>query len=254
MTIFKILLFFSIISYSYGCAEYPVVNSEEGNIPLLLTAPHGGYATYPDIKVRTSGNILQDTHTLEILDLTVKNMQKYCHKKPYFVMALFHRKYVDANRDRSIAYEDPKASAYYDRYHKRILQYKNQILKRFHRGLLIDIHGQSQEPNVIFRGTKNLRTVQFLINQYGNSAIMGPYSIWGQLKQKGYTIYPDSIDGTEDRRFNGGYTTQTYYDNQFSTMQIEIGKTYRKNEKDYTQFADDFAQALCIFYRHYLSK
>src|SRR4051812_11124139 len=71
---------------------------QPGNLPLILTAPHGGSATVPGVPPRTSGIVGRDAHTLELTQEVAARITTVLGAAPYVVAARFARKQIDANR------------------------------------------------------------------------------------------------------------------------------------------------------------
>jgi hypothetical protein len=70
-------------------------------------------------------------------------------KEPYLVMVKFQRKYIDVNRPPELALDDPRARPYYDYYHQCVRRFVADIRSNYPAGLLVDVHGQSKDPEVI---------------------------------------------------------------------------------------------------------
>jgi N-formylglutamate amidohydrolase len=232
---------------------------QRGDLPILLTAPHGGSQRIPGVPARTSGIIAQDARTLELVEMLLAELETLLHGKPYAVAALFHRRFVDANRPAAGAFEHPDAAPYYRVYHAAILD-SVQRIRVSHQGgaLLVDIHGQAEHPELIHRGTRDGLTVRRLIARHGAAALAGDASIFGQLEEAGYRVFPPNLpfgQPREDRRFNGGYTVATYGSerlNGIDAIQIEIGSSYRQPEA-LPRLATALARALATFYRAHLA-
>ena len=50
-------------------------------------------------------------------------------------------------------------------------------------------------------------------DRYGDDAVVGRNSLFGQLQAAGYEVFPPNTpvrDAREDTRYNGGYTVETY--------------------------------------------
>jgi N-formylglutamate amidohydrolase len=172
---------------------------------------------------------------------------------PFLVVARFERKYVDANRARGDAYENPNARPYYDAYHRALREACDRVRNRWGRGLLLDLHGQGFEKENIFRGTANGKSVADLERRFGREAITGGKSILGQLALKGYKISPDFSADTE-RRYTGGYTILGYGSHRatgIDAIQLELGTTLRER-RNLKRTADDLAEAVAVFAKQYL--
>ena len=123
-----------------------LVTTSQGDLPLILSAPHGGRRSIPGVEPRAGEGIKRfvdrtDLWTAELTENLANEIEKTTGKRPYVVIANFHCKYVDANRRPELAYEAPKAQAAYDDYHAALAKAKADVTNRFARGLVIDIHG-----------------------------------------------------------------------------------------------------------------
>lgn len=234
--------------------EAPIL-SIHGDLPIIITAPHGGQETIPGVQVRTKGKILRDADTLQLAETLTKKISESLGGQPYLVAAKFSRKYIDANRAETEAFESPEARPIYLAYHRQICDFISEIKKKFPNGaLLIDIHGQSKTPGIIYRGTRNGATVTGLVKRHGEAAVSGKKAIFGYLQDKGYHVFPPISQAntvTREKIFTGGYTVIAYGSNNadgIDAIQIEIAKDIRSNEK----FADDLATAIVVFYKTYI--
>jgi N-formylglutamate amidohydrolase len=223
-----------------------------------LTAPHAGkpISKIPGVPIRTGKGVKKfsirwDSNTNEIIRIVEKEIEKYINRKPYVVMAKFSRKYADANRDPTSAFESYQAMPFYFRYQNAVQDFVNEVKTKWGKGILIDIHGQSKRPSVIWRGTLNGKSLTYFINCNGWDTIYGSKGLLGILKQKGYTIYPSEPYGKE-APYNGGYTIAKYgshTDNGIDAIQLEIGSNFRSNNTVLTKFSKDLAKAIIIFYQ-----
>lgn len=209
---------------------------QKGNMPLLLTAPHGGSKRI-GTKDRTKGVVIKDDDTLQLAFLISDNIHQFTGQRPYLVAADFSRKDIDANRNSNEAYEDPKMALTYNFYHQMIREYINDIKRKYgNAGLLLDIHGQGAQPDTIFRGTSNEKTA----NRDSINSLKS-------LSNRGYNVIPNgnNLLDKEDNRFVGGWTVRHYginNPNGINAIQIELGSNLRSRNK----FADQFAQDLAI--------
>jgi N-formylglutamate amidohydrolase len=169
------------------------------------------------------------------------------------VIAKFSRKFLDANRAEQEAMESAEALSTYQAYHGEIARHVAQLCSAFPQGsLLLDIHGQAQEPNTTFRGTRAGLTARALVQRHGMEAIQGDKSILGGLAAKGYNVNPNvgSPSMEEDRRFAGGHTVYFYGSHRpqgIDAIQFEFGK----NQRASPDLAGHFAEAIAAFLSHY---
>lgn len=232
-----------------------LVLARAGNLPILLAVPHGGVEGVADVPLRSRGPALTDAYTIELAEALARNLTNSLGGEAYFVAARFSRKYIDANRAEADAFDSSQAKPTYDAYHEQIRNFIAQIRERFpHGALLLDIHGQSQDPGVVHRGTRNGATVAALIRKHGPEALSGPNSILGVVQSKGYKVFPPNTplgSPPEDRRFNGGYTVHTYGSRNadgLDAIQIEVGRDLRTDAR----FIAALSEGVAVFYRSYL--
>ena len=235
-------------------SAHELVVAREGGLPILLTVPHGGAEPIPGVAVRRHGVTSTDAHTIELAQALERRLEKALGARPYVVMARFARKHADANRAEGEAYESPDARAAYDAYHERIAAFVAALRARFPAGaLLVDVHGQSEDPSVVHRGTRNGATVAALVRRHGEEAVAGPRSVTGALAQRGFTVFPPgpTLAGREDSRYRGGHTVYTYGSNRadgIDAIQLEVGRALRTDPA----FAEALGDALVQFHDAYL--
>jgi N-formylglutamate amidohydrolase len=180
-------------------------------------------------------------------------IEKRMGKRPYLVVAKFHRKYADANRPAELAFEDPKAKPAYEAYHAALARYCQSVQKEYGRGLLLDVHGQVAATDTIFRGTQNGKTVTLLTQRFGPGAQNGPKSFFGLLEAAGCKVYPRD-DSKEKSSFTGGHIVMTYGSHTvyaIDAIQCEFGTEYRTKEK-IKDTAEKVAKAVDDFAKLYL--
>lgn len=238
------------------------VTVQKGTLPIIISAPHGGRKKVPDVPERLGKGIANfatvlDTNTAELTEVFAAELEKQLGGKPWLVIARFERKYLDVNRPRELAYESDRAKPYYDAYHGPLEAACKAVKKKFGRGLLLDIHGQSVFPDSICRGTQNGKTITVLKDRYGLFALNGKRGLLGVLERSGYDIRPGcAADETvkEDTKFVGGHIVATYGSHTgyaIDAIQLEFGSKYREKDR-YTQTARDLADAVVLFHNEYL--
>jgi N-formylglutamate amidohydrolase len=244
------------------------VATQVGELPIILSAPHGGNLDLPGVPARKGEGletgaagffIGRDSGTEELTQAVAEAIERQFGKRPYMVISRTHRRYLDPNRPADIAFEDAKVKPIYDLYHARLTEYCNQITERFHAGVLLDIHGQGSKRDTVFRGTKHGLTVENLRERFGELAHSGPQSLFGALQTRGWTVHPadftgGDLNGKEQTGFTGGYIVQTYGSHKTLTvdaMQLEFGAEYRVAKRR-VQTAAVLADALAEYATTYL--
>ena len=243
-------------------ATQPLVTYLPGDVPILLTVPHDGADAVPDAPVRAGGKdvrgfvVLRDVNTRALAEQLAGAVERELGGRPYVVIARFHRKYADANRPATDAYEHENVRPHYEAFHGAIETAAEDIRARWGRGLLLDIHGQVAEPDGIYRGTRNGKTTRALLDRFGDAALVGPDSVFGHLAAQGYqilpTVPPDGLG--RETKFNGGHIVDRHGSHQgtaIDAIQMEFGSNLRKNAQ-LEQTANDAAKAVAAFARKYL--
>ncbi len=253
-TLIALLISLSATQPAHAYDPNDLIVSVAGSLPLILTVPHDGDESIGWISPRTRGATVRDAGTRDLAERVAKIVEAKTGKKPYLVMAKFSRKFLDVNRPETAAMESSEALPVYALYHERITDFVRDVSNRFPGGgLLVDIHGQSDDPGMIFRGTRAGLTVKSLIARHGAAAVQGKQSITGLLEAKGYKVTPAMASDSlrEDPRFAGGYTVFTHGSHRPSgidAIQLEFGRTYRSA----ASLADDFADALLTFMNRHI--
>ena len=246
----------------------------QGALPILLTAPHGGREAIPGIAPRHTEDKAQveafrrwggvhvegDPNTDILVQGIAAEIKNLTGKEPYLVVAKFLRKYIDANRPPQLGLDGPEARPYYDYYHESIRRFVDEIRRNYPAGLLIEVHGQIKDPEVIMRGTINGRAVERLLRRSGVEAVTGPNGIYGRLEANGFKIFPGNDvpprGHSEDAGFNGGYTVFTYGSHNLAgidAVQMEFGSRYRQKAV-LDKSAREAAKAIAEFYETYLKQ
>lgn len=246
------------------------VRVESGQLPIIISAPHGGNLSPPGVPARlgegmekgSSGFFTgRDTGTEELAQEVAAAIEQRFGKRPYLVASRGHRKYLDPNRPADIALEHPAIQPVYALYHDSLAKFCREVTNRYHAGVLIDIHGQGSRSDTVFRGTKHGLTVRRLRETFGQSAHDGPESLFGQLQSRGWIVYPalhqqpEAKVDKEQSGFTGGYIVQSYGSHTsqpIDAMQLEFGSQYRTSANR-PRTAAILADALADYAKMYLS-
>jgi N-formylglutamate amidohydrolase len=260
-----ILLAFVATADGAEAKPEPLVTVEKGDLPIILSAPHGGRTPIPGIEVRKGPPgvaqfvVARDDNTAELTEKLAAAIEKELGARPYVVIARFERKYADPNRPAKDAYESAAAAPHYEAYHAALRSACDDVRKKWGRGLLLDVHGQAAKADGIFRGTAGGKSVTALLEKSGKPALLGPDSIVGHLARHGYAVIPDPTAagesiGEEDKRYNGGYIVRTYGSAEnpaIDAIQLELG-TQLRAKANLAKTATDIAAAVKAFHKAYL--
>ena len=241
---------------------FDLVTTEAGDLPIILSAPHGGHDAIPGVPERQGEGVAafkrrSDNNTDQLTEQLADAIEKNLGKRPYVIIARFHRKYLDVNRRDRDAFESPNARAAYDTYHEAIAKARHDVMERWGRGILLDIHGHGAEPGAVFRGTQNGKTTTHLVKRFGREALIGKTSLFGQLAEQGVPVIPAA--GSTDREhahYDGGYIVTTHGSGSggaLDAIQLEFGRELRSTKAIPTTVSQ-LANAIAVFAHEYLPK
>lgn len=236
-------------SGSVTIAEESLIQVESGELPVLITSPHGGTTPIPGVPVREERpgqrvTLKQDELTNALAVATANEVEKLVGKRPYLVVAEFSRQSLDANRPEDIAYQHGAAAPYYQNYHQAIASAVQAVRGQWTHGLLVDLHAQWWRPQSIMRGTRDGQTVQGLIERRGQDGLLGPESLFGSLGAQGHTLFPSRGVSEGEWTHIGSYTAATYGRDGIDALQLEIGSDLCDSQPDIERLAKQIAKGI----------
>ncbi len=119
-----------------------------GNIPVVISAPHGGKETPSNLPNRSGcGTNEEDNNT----DILIREIQKQCYAQmggyPHIIINNLRRSKLDPNRIESVATCNNAVTVpYFTAYNDYIDDAVATIMADYGKGLYIDLHGQSHTP------------------------------------------------------------------------------------------------------------
>jgi N-formylglutamate amidohydrolase len=247
-----------------------LVSTVVGDSSILITCPHGGDKQPGAVPKRGGStlphacqgnfNKLADSFTSDITKNLAEKILRLSKKKPYVVLVDYHRKYIDANRSKSCAYEAAQAKKFYREYHTKIASFIRRIQNenRGDKDLVyhFDIHGTAGISKIkkdMIIGTNNGKSISRLLK-------INPNALWDDngliklLMDQGYSISPKEMGQKEDPKFNGGFTVTTYGSSRrggSQAIQIEIAPSIRKTKDKRELFEENLAKSIIRFSRPY---
>src|SRR5262249_23093374 len=238
-----------------------LVARHRGAIPVILTAPHGGEEQPPGVeKPRTGAGLppdcrfktKSDRFTRTIIRGVAQTLFDVFAEEPYVVFANFDRKFIDANRSRQCAFEDPEAAKFYDEYHNTIRGFVDEVrVDNGGLGLIFDIHGTdgvSSDPADIYLGTLNGQAISSLLNR-DPLALSRRRSLPGLLRADAYVVsskVPETLQGDFTLEASGSFNP-----NVLDAIQIEIESALRIDEAKRNVFIEDLAHAISSLVSRY---
>ncbi len=279
--------FWSKAQFTLGTTAYGTNNYIEyipGNIPIIISVPHGGYLEPASIPDRScSGCVtVTDSWTQEIaydLDSALRNVFGGI---PHIIINKLDRIKLDANREIvEAALGDPAAELAWAEYHDFIQAAKNKCKADFGSAIYIDLHAhghpiqrielgylisktelQSTDPMMNILNYQNSSSIKHLNNTLNPSAqfaeiLRGNECMGEYLETYGYPAVPSTSNPAplpSDPYFAGGYNTARHGSRDSSDIngiQFELNYTGLRNTN---ANRNAFARALACVLRSYLDK
>ncbi len=128
----------------YGRKDY--VEYIPGELPLVLSATHGGALSPAEIPTRTYGVLTADRNTLE-LTLTMRQaLIDLTGYAPHVILSHLHRSRLDPNREiTEAAQENPYAELAWTELQEWIKTARAAVAGEFGKGMYLDIHGHGHD-------------------------------------------------------------------------------------------------------------
>ncbi len=280
-TYFGAILFFAAIQ---PAQSQPYVRIEPGQLPIILSAPHGGYLLPAEIKDRACAGctLISDSFTLELTDELSRALFDLTGKRPHVVINLLHRVKLDANRDLMDGADgDPISELAWQDYHDAMSEAQTNVTNDFGKGLVMDIHGHGHDIQRLelgylpdedelrvtdealntSRGHRNTFNSLVASNPNGYTfaqLIRGPKSLGQYFENRGYPSVPSEITPfplVDEPYFAGGYITQEYgsrHGGTIDAVQVEANRHGVRHTADQRRaFADSTAVILAEFFAHH---
>jgi len=255
-----------------------------GNLPLIISVPHGGNIVPSEIPDRTCGDeTVTDSYTVNLVNEIKSAIFKLTGCYPHIIICHLKRTKLDANRDISeAACGNEFAGLAWNEFHAFIDTASADIIRKYGKGLLIDLHGHGHTVQRLELGylltaaqlrysntTLNssvfvyLSSIRNLINSNAGSLahselIRGMYSLGSMFAAKGFPSVPgadDPFPQSGQPYFTGGYNTEMHGSNLSGTIdaiQMECNQNVRFNEPTRLEFASASAVVFMDFLtKHY---
>lgn len=264
----------------YGREGY--VEYHPGNIPVILSAPHGGSIAPDEIPDRSYGTMVTDDNTYQLTKVLMDTMRVHFGGIPHVILCKLKRRKLDANRDSVEAAQGNRfALRAWQEYHHYIEFAKNKIESNHGSGLFFDIHGHGRNPDGFYdlrtwlgyllsgpsldnsdqviasRSLETETSIKSLIDSSSFSFVeilRGKVSFGYLLDSLGYKSIPSKNDpGPKGMRyFSGGYNTLRHGSKKsgiISAIQIEAPKPgIRQNQETWSSFSTAMTTAVKIYY------
>ncbi len=135
---------------SYGARRF--VEYDAGNLPIVLSAPHGGLVEPEDIPDRAAATGARDINTIQLARAIDAALFARTGRHAHLIVCQLHRDKIDCNRSLETAQDGhPETEAAWFEYHAFIDAAKRAAVAQYGRALYIDLHGlaASRDKNEI---------------------------------------------------------------------------------------------------------
>lgn len=253
-----------------------------GHLPLIITAPHGGYQSPDSIPTRTcpGATTVQDANTLELAQAIDSIYGVYHACRPHVIISHLHRRKLDPNRDSSEAScDNPQSMAIWRAFHGFVQAARDSVQQQFGSGLLLDLHGHAHTIQRIELGYQltgdHLRAGDAAINsafrvqrsgirslvalnqgQLTHAELLrGEAALGTWLQQAGYPSVPSQQDTAPqpgEPFFSGGYITDRHGSKHGRTVDAIQLEHYRIGIRNTAANRARYADTLRVQVNRYL--
>lgn len=248
-----------------------------GNIPLVISVPHGGDLKPSNIPDRTCNDptTITDANTRELARAIEQEFISEYNIRPYLVLCHLQRAKIDQNRAiEEATCGNPQMETAWHTFHNYIDTALNDAVSKYGRAIYIDLHGHghpilrlelgydlSRNSLVnVYNGTNLISLAQassinnlLQLNPYMDfrEMMLGDNAFGTLMENEGYPATPSQQDpypASGDPYFNGGYNTRYFTSASYPDVygfQIECNRVgVRDNATNRAAFAKKFVKVM----------
>jgi hypothetical protein len=258
------------VSY-FGRRQY--VEYVPGELPLVISVPHGGALKPIEIPDRTMGTLVTDALTVETAHAMRDALVQRTGKAPHLIISHLKRIKLEPNREVAFGAEgNPYAENAWNEFQGYIESAEDQVVHDFGSGLYLDLHAHAHEVARLELGyllnasALNLSDAELNAGGYADLSsiralaatsplpfshvLRGNQSFGALLGAQGIPSLPSPADprpGT-DKYFSGGYNTNRHgsrHGGTVSGIQIELHyRGIRDTDENRRSFGTGLAAAV----------
>lgn len=251
-----------------------------GELPLVISAPHGGRLKPETMADRTYGVRSEDSNTQDLARRIAAEVKKATGRQMTLVISQLHRSKLDPNREiKEAAQGDKMAETVWGEYHAFIEEALRAAVARHGRAFFIDLHGQSHpdvrvelgylhDPLDYAKPASELNTPAFV--KAGSLAYLmklnpgldytallhGPESLGALLEARSFLATPSPrMPVPSLPYYRGGYTTFRHIPEtpQVAGLQVEANRVRLRDTPEGRQrFAVALVSALQVYLPRFL--
>jgi hypothetical protein len=247
-----------------------------GNMPLVISVPHGGTIAPDSIATRSCPGIttVTDSYTIELAKAIDSVFMADYGMHPSLVITHLKRSKLDQNRPLPEANcNNEKMVAIWNRFHQSIDTALQMALQKSPQCLYIDLHGHGhanqrlelgylltddelRNPATIIPSKTSIASLIASTKNTAEDLLTGKNAFGSIIASKGFAAIPsiqDKAPLANELYFDGGYNTKRYtststYPNVFG-WQIESNKDVRFTAAKRSAFAKALAAAIMEYYK-----
>jgi N-formylglutamate amidohydrolase len=266
-----------VASYNPGQTYFGVDRHIEyiaGDLPFILSAPHGGREKPANVPDREKGTFAFDVGTQELARAIAAEMKSQTGHTPHIIICRITRRKIDCNREIVEACAGNKeAEAIWHDWHRFIGAARERVIQEFGRGLYIDLHGHGHKVAQLEMGylhaakdydvsdeqlnspqnvsSSSLRAMAVLNRRPYAELVRGDFALGTLLMERGFPATPSKERPKPVAPyFSGGYNTARYGREgaPLAGLQIETNsRGVRDNEISRARFAKALTDSLKIY-------
>lgn len=215
-----------------GRAGY--VTYQPGELPLILSAGHGGTLTPAEIPDRTEGTTVRDAETDQLAIAMADSIEARFGARPHLILTHLHRRKVDVNRELAEAAQGNRLAEQAWREHHGFIDHARARVEAEHAaGFYIDVHGHGHsilrlelgylldsddlarsddELDATMVSRSSIRVLAESSALSFSALIRGEHSLGSLYEAAGVPAVPsaEQPDPGSDPFFSGGYSTRRH--------------------------------------------
>jgi len=259
------------VSY-FGRSNY--IEYIAGELPVIISEPHGGSLLPPEIPDRTYGTFATDSNTEDLARKIRTEFGNRFGLLPHVIMCRLDRDKIDCNREIiEGAQGDPEAEQAWNEFHNFTGYSVTNVTQRHGRGFYIDVHGHGHavqrlelgylltdaqlnlsdatlNGSATYQNNSSIRTLSVESPLSFAALLRGSNSFGGLIGDEGYPSVPSPATSGPgaDPYFNGGYNTDRYGSDDGGNIDaLQIESNYdgvRDTSGNRTTFAQSLARVM----------
>jgi hypothetical protein len=247
-----------------------------GDLPIIISAPHGGSMVPDEITDRTYGTTGRDRNTQELSRSIREALIELTGRAPHMIVSRLRRTKLDPNREITEAAQgNPFAENAWSEFQGSIEVAEDIVTRDFGSGLYLDIHGHGHDIARVelgyllsrndltrsdaalnassFDAKSSVRALAGTVDITFAQLIRGPASLGALLQERGTRSVPSTADPDPDggAYFSGGYNTARHGSRDGGTISgIQLEHHFpglRDTVQNRNAYATMLADALVVY-------